>query len=71
MKRLRHHNKGTAIVLSCFGSIVEQQRYIALQQRIAERYPNCNVEIAFSSKMVVKKTGPTGRPISKLATGFG
>ncbi|RWX54799.1 sirohydrochlorin cobaltochelatase [Photobacterium chitinilyticum] len=66
MKRLRHHNKGTAIVLSCFGSVVEQQRYIALQQRIAERYPNCNVEIAFSSKMVIKKLAQQGEQFQSL-----
>lgn len=55
MKRLRHYNKGTAIVLSCFGSVVEQQRYLQLQQRISELYPHCLVKIAFSSKMVIKK----------------
>ena len=55
MKRLRHYDKGTVIVLSCFGSVVEQQRYLQLQQRIAELYPNCAVRVAFSSKMVVKK----------------
>ncbi|WP_281258242.1 hypothetical protein [Photobacterium lipolyticum] len=25
MKRLRHHSKGTAMVLSCFGPVLEQQ----------------------------------------------
>jgi sirohydrochlorin cobaltochelatase len=55
MKRLRHYDKGTAIVLSCFGSVVEQQRYLKLQQRITELYPHCEVKIAFTSKMVIKK----------------
>ncbi|MGF1760356.1 sirohydrochlorin cobaltochelatase [Photobacterium sagamiensis] len=66
MKRLRHHTKGTAIVLSCFGSVVEQQRYLILQQRIAERYPDCAVKIAFSSKMVVKKLALQGEQYQGL-----
>ncbi|OLQ80536.1 cobalt chelatase [Photobacterium proteolyticum] len=66
MKRLRHHNKGTAIVLTCFGSVVEQQRYLALRQRLAERYPSCMVKLAFSSKMVIKKLGQQGERYQSL-----
>jgi len=55
MKRLRHYNQGTAIVLSCFGSIVEQQRYEVLAERVRQNYPDVPVHIATSSKMVIKK----------------
>lgn len=55
MKRLRHYNKGTAIVLSCFGSVVEQKRYEQLKDKITERYPECEIRLAVSSRMVIKK----------------
>jgi sirohydrochlorin cobaltochelatase len=55
MKRLRHYTNGTAIVLSCFGSVVEHKRYEALKQTIAEHYPACEVRLAISSRMVIKK----------------
>ncbi|MCG7586512.1 sirohydrochlorin cobaltochelatase [Photobacterium sp. OFAV2-7] len=60
MKRLRHYTKGTAIVLSCFGSVVEQKRYLELQGKVAERYPHCEVRIALSSRMVIKKLKQDG-----------
>ncbi|MGF1723766.1 sirohydrochlorin cobaltochelatase [Photobacterium nomapromontoriensis] len=66
MKRLRHHTEGTAIVLSCFGSVVEQARYLSLQQRIASQYPNCEVKLALSSKMVVKKLAKQGECYQNL-----
>ncbi|MGL6260432.1 sirohydrochlorin cobaltochelatase [Vibrio sp. WXL103] len=55
MKRLRHYTQGTAIVLSCFGSVVEQKRYIELQRQVQARYPACDVRLAVSSRMVIKK----------------
>lgn len=55
MKRLRHYNQGTAIVLSCFGSVIEQQRYEDLAARVRETYPDTHVRVATSSKMVIKK----------------
>ena len=66
MKRLRHYTKGTAIVLSCFGSVVEQKRYLDLQERVAERYPNCEVRIALSSRMVIKKLSQDGESYQHL-----
>lgn len=66
MKRLRHYNQGTAIVLCCFGSVVEQARYLSLQQRIANQYPNCEVKLAVSSKMVVKKLAKQGEHYQNL-----
>lgn len=55
MKRLRHYNQGTAIVLSCFGSVAQMPRYQALAKRIQETYPNIDVRIAVTSRMVIKK----------------
>lgn len=66
MKRLRHYNKGTAIVLSCFGSVVEQPRYLELKQKIADRYPNCEVRLAISSRMVIKKLKSAGEEFLHL-----
>nr|WP_241148896.1 sirohydrochlorin cobaltochelatase [Photobacterium sanguinicancri] len=66
MKRLRHYNQGTAIVLSCFGSVVEQQRYVKLQQHISELYPDCHVRMATSSKMVIKKLAGKGEMCQSL-----
>ncbi|MDG3085155.1 sirohydrochlorin cobaltochelatase [Vibrio hannami] len=60
MKRLRHYTKGTAIVLSCFGSVVEQGRYQELQEKVQARYPQCTVRVAVSSRMVIKKLAAKG-----------
>ncbi|WED22839.1 sirohydrochlorin cobaltochelatase [Vibrio sp. JC009] len=66
MKRLRHYTQGTAIVLSCFGSVVEQKRYNELQRKVEERYPNCEVRIAVSSRMVTKKLAASGEEYLNL-----
>lgn len=66
MKRLRHYNKGMAIVLSCFGSVVEQKRYEALKQKVIERYPSCEVRLAVSSRMVIKKLHKEGEEYRHL-----
>ena len=60
MKRLRHYTQGTAIVLSCFGSVVEQKRYQQLLEQTQSRYPNCEVRLAISSRMVIKKLAHKG-----------
>jgi sirohydrochlorin cobaltochelatase len=54
MKRFRHYNKDLAIVLSCFGSVNEQQRYLDLKEYISNQF-NYPVYLSFSSKMVIKK----------------
>lgn len=54
MKRYRHYNKKRAIVLSCFGSVIEQQKYLELETKVKESFPNCDVFMAFSSRMVIK-----------------
>ena len=40
--------------MSCFGSVVEQDRYFELQKDVQERFPKCDVFMAFSSRMVLK-----------------
>jgi len=55
MKRYRHYNKDTAIILSCFGSVVEQNKYLEFEQYIQKSFENIPVFTAFSSKMVIKK----------------
>mgnify|MGYP000565377693 CR=1 FL=1 len=54
MKRYRHYKKNRAIVLSCFGSIIEQQKYLDLKKIIEEKFPNTDVFLSFSSRMVLK-----------------
>jgi sirohydrochlorin cobaltochelatase len=66
MKRLRHYDKGTAIVLSCFGSVVEQKRYDELRDKVAARYPACDVRMAVSSRMVIKKLKQKQQEYSNL-----
>lgn len=54
MKRFRHYNKKRAIVLACFGSVIEQQKYLDLEAKVKEAYPDCEVFTSFSSRMVIK-----------------
>lgn len=54
MKRYRHYKKDKAIILSVFGSVVEQQKYLDLQKRVEEKFEGADVYIAISSRMVLK-----------------
>lgn len=54
MKRYRHYNKKRAIVLACFGSVIEQQKYLDLKDVIQEKFLDCDVFVSFSSRMVIK-----------------
>lgn len=54
MKRYRHYDKKRAIVLSCFGSVIEQEKYIQLKALIEQEFSDCDVFVAFSSRMVLK-----------------
>lgn len=54
MKRFRHYNKKRAIVLACFGPVIEQQKYLDLENIIVEKFPDCDVFVSFSSRMVIK-----------------
>jgi len=54
MKRYRHYKKDKAIVLSCFGSVVEQEKYKQLKIIIEKEFEGVDVYLAFSSRMVLK-----------------
>lgn len=54
MKRFRHYNRKRAIVLACFGSVIEEQKYLDLEEKVREEYPDCEVFTSFSSRMVIK-----------------
>ena len=54
MKRYRHYPKGTAIVLAAFGSVVEQEMYHALLETTQKHFPQADVFLSFSSRMVLK-----------------
>ena len=54
MKRYRHYTRGTAIVLAAFGSVIEQAMYHALVQDVKKRFPEADVFLSFSSRMVLK-----------------
>jgi len=54
MKRFRHYNRKRAIVLACFGSVIEQQKYLDLQEVVEDKFPDCDVFVSFSSRMVIK-----------------
>ncbi len=67
MKRYRHYTKDRAIVLSCFGSIVEQKRYVQLKKIVADEFKECEVFLAFSSRMVLKHLQNSGENFKNLA----
>ena len=66
MKRYRHYNKGTAIILSCFGSVIEQEKYLEFEKFIQESFPETPVFTAFSSKMVIKELAKKGEVYKNL-----
>jgi len=66
MKRYRHYNKGTAIILSCFGSVIEQQKYLEFEKFIQESFAEIPVFTAFSSKMVIKELAQKGEVYKNL-----
>lgn len=66
MKRYRHYNKGTAIILSCFGSVIEQEKYLEFEQFIQESFKDIPVFTAFSSKMVIKELAKKGEVYKNL-----
>ena len=66
MKRYRHYNKGTAIILSCFGSVIEQNKYFKFEEYIKEQFDGTPVFTAFSSKMVIKELAKEGKIYKNL-----
>jgi len=67
MKRYRHYKKDRAIVLSCFGSIIEQQRYLDLKELVQKEFPTCDVFLSFSSRMVLKHLEKKDEKFKNLA----
>jgi sirohydrochlorin cobaltochelatase len=66
MKRYRHYNKETAIILSCFGSVIEQEKYLEFEKYIQESFADIPVFTAFSSKMVIKELAKKGEVYKNL-----
>ncbi|MDF1878468.1 sirohydrochlorin cobaltochelatase [Sulfurimonas sp. SAG-AH-194-C20] len=66
MKRYRHYNKETAIILSCFGSVIEQDKYFDFEAYVKESFPEIPVFTAFSSKMVIKGLAKEGKVYKNL-----
>jgi len=67
MKRYRHYNKDKAIILSVFGSVIEQQKYLDLKKLIEKEFKGCDVFIAVSSRMVLKNLLKKGYDYKNLA----
>jgi len=66
MKRYRHHNKATAIVLACFGSVIEQQMYLELKSEVEQKFEGVEVFLSFSSRMVLKDLHKRGLAYKNL-----
>jgi len=66
MKRYRHYSRGGAIVLACFGSIVEERLYLDLHKEVAERFAEFDVFLSFSSRMVLKILQERGKSFKTL-----
>ena len=66
MKRYRHYNKDTAIILSCFGSVIEQEKYLEFEKYIKDSFEGIPVFTAFSSKMVIKELAKKGQVYKNL-----
>lgn len=66
MKRYRHYSRDRAIVLSCFGSVVEQRKYLDLKECIEKAFEEIDVFISFSSRMVLKKLAKEGTEYKNL-----
>jgi len=52
--------------LSCFGSIIEQDKYLELESDVKKRFPEADVFMAFSSRMVLKMLKKEGREFKNL-----
>lgn len=66
MKRYRHYKKQRAIVLSCFGSVIEQQKYLDLKKVVEDKFPQADVFLSFSSRMVLKHVKKQGLDYKNL-----
>ncbi len=66
MKRYRHHTRDKAIVLACFGSVIEQQMYLDLKAEVEAKFEGVDVFLSFSSRMVLKNLQQRGLPYKNL-----
>jgi len=66
MKRYRHYKKDKAIVLSCFGSVIEQDKYLDLKKLVEQKFDDCDVFLSFSSRMVLKDLQKRGMDYKNL-----
>ena len=66
MKRYRHYKRDKAIILSCFGSVIEQEMYLALKQEIEATFEGVDVFLSFSSRMVLKDLHKRGMEYRNL-----
>lgn len=66
MKRYRHYKKDKAIILSCFGSVIEQDKYLDLKKIVEDKFPDCDIFLSFSSRMVLKDLLSKGEEFKNL-----
>ncbi|MCD4757426.1 MAG: sirohydrochlorin cobaltochelatase [Arcobacteraceae bacterium] len=67
MKRYRHYKKDKAIILSVFGSVIEQQKYLELKKIIEKEFKGIDIFLAVSSRMVLKDLLKKGFDYKTLA----
>ena len=67
MKRYRHYKKDKAIILSVFGSVIEQDKYLDLKKSIEETFTDVDVFISVSSRMVLNDLIRRGFDYKNLA----
>ncbi|MEA2099416.1 MAG: sirohydrochlorin cobaltochelatase [Campylobacterota bacterium] len=67
MKRYRHYKQDKAIILSCFGSVIEQDKYLDLKKLIESNFGEVDVFLSFSSRMVLKDLDKREIPYKNLS----
>jgi len=66
VKRYRHYKQDKAIILSCFGSVIEQDKYLELKSLIEKTFQGIDVFLTFSSRMVLKNLHSRGMNYKNL-----
>ena len=66
MKRYRHYKKDKAIILSCFGSVIEQDKYLNLKKLLETTFDEIDIFLSFSSRMVLKDLHKRDMPYKNL-----
>ncbi|HHB93552.1 MAG TPA: cobalt chelatase, partial [Campylobacterales bacterium] len=66
MKRYRHYKSDKAIILACFGSVIEQDMYLDLKSEVEEKFKGVDVFLSFSSRMVLKDLHKRGMDYKNL-----